>query len=299
MKYLFTLTLWCFSFCFVHSQCNSVSINVNNFTIEKTGDNGTTCTYQINVTAQSNNGNPSVRPFSRCGNGSLTEITNVCWTFPNKGVFYDFTASFTCGCGVDVNVQLVTFSSSNCGGNECASVGTSVILAIDLTNFKILESARDQVCFKWEIDPSENNFFQLEKSMDGKSFVPMVAMAEADYVIQGTSATYCMDRPGAGVYFRLKATNNEGHSRYSPIRFLNAKYSGMDIRYHPVQRFIHLIGVAIELKPTFLSVINSCGQMVYRENVKSDGMILPDLPKGIYFVRVEQDRESFVKKIVY
>lgn len=297
MKTLYTVVLWGLSVVYTYAQCKAISYSA--VSLETISSNATNTTYEIRVTFTLNNGNASVKPYYTVGANPEVALTD-CWYFPVPSTLNFTSSPFTVPTGSTISLRFVAFANPSCGGNACEILPAGSQLALDLTNFKISESVRDRACFNWQVELNEpNTLFQLERSMDGKSFSTFTTLSFGEINLQGSNASYCTNNLGAENYYRLKAVSNDGLTQFSPIRFLNSKSSRVDIQYSPLTRQIRLFGGVDDLFSNPLSVINSYGQLVYQVNIKSDRMDLPDLPKGIYFVRVEQEGESIVKKIAF
>ena len=304
MKLLYTVLLWSITSVIVYSQCSAVQVNSSE--ILQTGSSGGNCTYLVNANITLDRGNASVKMFYTCGaNGTETALDD-CFSWDKPSTKNFTSSSFTCPCEAEVSVRFIGYSNPSCGGHACGEVGsinsgdgTNSQLALDLTNFKIDGLYRDQVCFSWEIEPTEpGTVFQLEKSIDGNAFIALTSLTYSDIRIQGTTAIYCMPLRGSEQYFRMNAVETTGKVHTSPIRFVKNINANTDIRFSPVTRQIHLFGNNDELMAKPLYIYTSGGQLVHQETIHSDRIDLPHLPGGIYIVRIPQATGALVKKVV-
>lgn len=304
MKLLYTVLLWSITSGIVYSQCSAVEVNSSN--ILQTGSSGGNCTYLVNANITLDRGNASVKMFYTCGANGTEKVLDDCFSWDKPSTKNFTSSSFTCPCEAEVTVRFIGYANPSCGGNACGEVGsvnsgesTNSQLALDLSNFKIDGLYRDQVCFSWEIEPTEpGTLFQLEKSNDGTAFISLTSLSHSDIHIQGTTATYCLQLRGSEQYFRMNAVETTGKVHTSPIRFVKNKTTNTDIRFSAVTRQIRFVGNNDELMSKPLYIYTSGGQLVHQETIHSDRIDLPQLPGGIYIVRIPQAAGALVKKVV-
>ncbi|HNR08356.1 MAG TPA: T9SS type A sorting domain-containing protein [Saprospiraceae bacterium] len=295
MKYLCTVALWGISFIAGYSQCKQIFYSA--VSLDLISSSGGNNTYTITATFTLNNGNASVKPYYTPGGGAEVALAD-CWNFPTPSTQTYTSSQFTVPSNATVSLRFIAHANPNCGGTTCEILPAGSQLALDLTQFKISDVVRERACFNWHVELQEpNTLFHLERSMDGKHFSTFATLTFNEISLQGSEASYCANHLGVENYYRLKAVSNEGLTLFSPIRYLNIQTSRVDIQFSPLSRQIRLSGGVDEVFSKPLSVINAYGQVVFQEYIKSDRTGLPELPKGIYFVRIEKEGESILKKI--
>jgi hypothetical protein len=122
------------------------------------------------------------------------------WTGPNRPAYQYISIG-----------SLTATASSGC-----------VVLPVELTKFETSCEGENKY-FYWETASETNNdFFILEGSKDGKNFISLKQINGAGN--SNSVSTYeinITDADNLYSYFRLKQTDFDGHSQYSELRYLN------------------------------------------------------------------------------
>ncbi|MEQ9229042.1 MAG: T9SS type A sorting domain-containing protein [Cyclobacteriaceae bacterium] len=174
------------------------------------------------------------------------------------------------------------------------TVTTSTLLPIELIHFKA-ENISKRIHLNWKTASEINNdYFTVEKSRDGRGFSETVRIKGA-----GTTKvpqSYSWDDPNSDLgmsYYRLKQTDFDGTSSYSPIVVVhfsqlnsasvwpNATKSALNVQLDaqaPHKIAFDLIDLSGKIHP-LKEVTATTGNSTY-------SLILPSLARGIYIFRV-------------
>ena len=132
----------------------------------------------------------------------------------------------TTGWTVDDTNKWVEFDNANASNNEYWTFGSisadvpieELTLPIELTFFDA-EVSESSVILLWETATETNNdFFTIERSLDGFNFIPITTQTGAGNSHTPISYSYIDDKPQTGIsYYRIKQTDYNGNSTYSAI----------------------------------------------------------------------------------
>lgn len=303
MKLHFTALLWSL-FCFnIYSQCSA--IGVNNAEVIRTDSLAGSCTYIIQATITLDHGNASVKAFYTCGLQGQEMTLPDCFSWSNPSTQNFTSSAFSCPCEEEVYIRLVGQSNPSCGGNACGEVATfsgggaaSGQLALDLSNFRVKGIHPNQLCFTWSLETVDaGTVFFLERSMNGIAFYPFSNLITGEHIRQGNQTTICLGNNSQDPYFRLKSVAPSGEVSFSPVRHYRPHSMIASLRYLETTRQIWLAGVEEEIVGRSLMLYNTYGQMVFHERVKSNLLLLPTLPLGIYIVLLDMPGKAVVKTI--
>lgn len=175
-------------------------------------------------------------------------------------------------------------------------------LPVELLSFDASSSANNkEVNLRWETASEENNdYFSLEKSMDGREWKTFAEVSGAGNSIESLSYSYTDHKPYAGTsYYRLKQTDYDGQYEYSDIETVNrlGLKQGLKIYPNPTSGILNLV----ENSEGRYLITNLLGQIQKQGWVEADGMIATnDLSKGQYILQItdsnnETSQVKFVK----
>ncbi len=139
------------------------------------------------------------------------------WTSPTT----TGAVTFNFGC-VANNVTGSTSGSTWALG----SFATSVVLPVELTSFSVVKTISNKVTISWQTAIEINSdHFEVEKSIDGKTFVTIskIAAAGNSSISKSYTVNDIINNTSAATYFRLKTVDKNGEFGYSSIQSINTK----------------------------------------------------------------------------
>jgi len=97
---------------------------------------------------------------------------------------------------------------------------------INITSFQVAK-AQNKVVIKWATDSaSKTNYFEVEKSIDGKNFKTVAYVLGADPAQKDCDCFGCFDKiigKAQTSYYRLKHVNSDGNVQFSEVKMLALK----------------------------------------------------------------------------
>lgn len=208
---------------------------------------------------------------------------------------YHFSVFEYNGTGGSVNYLTPTTATTN-----------ATTLPVTLVEFKA-EKAGDQALLTW-ITSTEinNNYFEVQRSEDNKNWTVLGqvkgngnATSLSKYKFTDNLSTV---NPAAKVvYYRLKQVDFDGKFEILPTRVLQLNDEAADLEMYPnpAKDYVTLqVSGATEWQ---YKVYNTNGTVVLASEVINNNTVQVDmnsLPKGIYFIKVEMNKQVFVKKLV-
>ena len=220
-----------------------------------------------------------------------------------------FTATTSSGC------LTFEFYSNNDTYNDYgwkADIWCGSLLPIELINFDAKQLANNKVEFNW-ITQSEinNNFFTIEKSIDGVEFVPTLTKKGAGNSSKVLNYTIIdSDFIDKITYYRLKQTDFNGAFSYSEIvaiapKVLNSK---VEVYPNPILDTYTLDICLLNLQRIELQIIDISGRLVCTEEFEiqeeniSKTFNRNSIKNGIYYLIILDKENNIVidkKKIVF
>ena len=97
---------------------------------------------------------------------------------------------------------------------------------IKITKFEVVKE-QNRVAIEWSTDKtSETNYFEVEKSSDGKNFKTVAYVLGADPTKTDCECFGCFDKvtgKAKDSYYRLKHVNTDGDVQFSEVKMLALK----------------------------------------------------------------------------
>lgn len=93
---------------------------------------------------------------------------------------------------------------------------------INITNFHV-EKNKNKVNINWSTSNSQTNYFEVEKSRDGKNFKTVAYVLGADPTKADCDCYGCFDKINSKskeLYYRLKHINTNGSVEFSEVKIL-------------------------------------------------------------------------------
>lgn len=190
---------------------------------------------------------------------------------------------------------------------------SSASLPISLVYFKVQLNAKGQAVLEWQTATETNNdYFLLEKSVDGEHFIEVNTMKG-----QGDSkalVTYQLIdfQPYAGLsYYRLKQVDFDGAFEYFPLAALNNKVQ-LSFDAHPFPNPVTGNTFKIRLSttdfttPIHVQIIGLEGKLLFDAWYDSDQIVndleintTSDIGQGMYLLRTTQGFEITIKRLIF
>lgn len=183
------------------------------------------------------------------------------------------------------NATLGNFALTGTTSNFVPSVITP--LPVNFSAFTATKSG-NQALLQWQTAQEENSHdFSIQRSTDGTNYVPIGDVPAAGNSATATNYTFTDVAPANGLnYYRLKETDLNGYSMYSPIRTL--VFSSGDAQ----QLIWYSIGgnnVEVDLQNgsnEFYALTDINGQTLRKGQLSSGKLYLSGLAPSIYVVTV-------------
>ncbi|PWH86120.1 T9SS type A sorting domain-containing protein [Brumimicrobium oceani] len=176
-------------------------------------------------------------------------------------------------------------------------------LPIQLTEFEV-EGKTREAYVNWTTESEFNNdYFELEHSMDGYNFEVIGVVEGAGNSSSAIHYNYVDRTPGNGInYYRLKQVDFDGEFTYSDIK--SAAFDAWDyvnIYPNPLRNGGKL-AISSSHDIHQISIINEMGQLIDQSNFSGDSNLVElkslKLISGLYFVKVYNTEGVEVKKLV-
>ena len=213
--------------------------------------------------------------------------------------------------GTSGNWSIVT-SASSIGSSQVLFTGVSLTngdgyyalgtidatnspLPIELLSFEARLNG-NLVQIDWQTASETNNdYFTIERSTDGVEWQEIAQIPGAGNSNEIRKYSYIDNAPVAGLtYYRLKQTDYNGSFDYSPVRKVEVQQKAeLKLYPNPTQNSITIEGNIQDEQN--VRVYNSLGQefssiiLIKRTNSTSIKIDLSALPKGVYFVRIDEN----------
>lgn len=183
----------------------------------------------------------------------------------------------------------------------------NVVLPITLKSFTA-KAHSDMVDIKWLTSSESNNhFFTIERSIDGKNFSKIGEVKGAGNSSQILNYLFKDIKPYKGVnYYRLRQTDFDGKFTYSNIIAVNL-LSGLSKEFNiypnPAQGIVTL-SLNTDAKDLVLKVIDTNGKIVLqgKGNVMQMNQLLNNnlssLISGIYLLKLNNNTEAYATKLL-
>ena len=182
-------------------------------------------------------------------------------------------------------------------------------LPISLEDFSV-HKKDENILIKWTTASETNNdYFTLERSHEGETWSAIYTGKGAGNSSQTNVYSYVDNENQTGtIYYRLKQTDFDGESMYSPIRSITLHKADCEFTIYPNPSTADNINVFIEKsasKVVFLEVTDNVGRVIYSSQITTNGnskMIdlsrVCQLHSGIFYnITVISDGVTMSKKI--
>ncbi len=192
-------------------------------------------------------------------------------------------------------------------------VDNTAPLPVELTEFKGNCENGQRNLFWSTASETNNNFFTIEKSVDGITFIKIgtvTSLAISGNSVSSLHYSYVDKNNISGNYYRLKQTDFDGKFSYSSIIFNkcddddHAKPVSIDVYPSPSNGLINVLLTGYDSESVQIKIMNAVGQQIAERKVRGEQTTLKETfslneqAKGIYYVTIVTGKETVTKKII-
>ncbi|MGN6343397.1 MAG: hypothetical protein ACTHML_20635 [Ginsengibacter sp.] len=102
---------------------------------------------------------------------------------------------------------------------------TNTVAKIRMENFQVIE-AQNKINIHWSTNSKATNYFEVQKSVDGKNFKTIAYVLGPDPAKPGCECFGCFDKKDSKTqisYYRLKHLDFDGNVQFSEIKMFALK----------------------------------------------------------------------------
>ncbi len=224
------------------------------------------------------------------GGADCTLTTNSCISTGANPV--TFTISFTSN-RLDEQCAYNLTIVPNGGVPGCT------LLPIKLSHFEVKEMKLNTYLSFSTASETNNDFFNIERSSDGRSFESIGEIKGAGNSSKEISYEFIDERPLPGInYYRIKQTDFDGQFSYSEIRSVRHKgISNVSVTPRTTEG---RLDITTELEDYTIAIYNAAGQEVKRmiDMSLDQSISVETMQAGVYFVKIFSRTESEMVRIV-
>ena len=211
---------------------------------------------------------------------------------PNNGNLLNYTGSSPFG---NWNLYIADNSANDpiCLYGYSITIITYDPLPIELLSFNAyFDPIQKSVLLNWETASELNNdYFTIERSEDGFVWNELKKIQGAGTSSEAITYSTIDHQPFFGIsYYRLKQTDFDGKFEYFDAKSINHSRSSTEI--HVNQQLI-IINELVDQ----LHIYNLNGQLIAQQNNVGPNYQAPDLPTGIYILKMLANNKMQSKKV--
>lgn len=180
------------------------------------------------------------------------------------------------------------------------------VLPVKLTEFKATKKTTGVSCIWTTASEWNADYFELERSINGKDFIPIAKMGATN--TQTTTTYEWLDEApmqSLVVYYRLKQVDFDGTIHYSNIIFIRSDEKQMNdviISPNPFESEITISYIEAPIQTVKYTLYNSIGEKVYEHFAgNSEDHIIsipPELNSGVYTITISSDEFYTTKHLI-
>lgn len=152
---------------------------------------------------------------------------------------------------------------------------------------------------------TNNDYFVLEKSIDGLHFEDLHQVESKNNSLQKTTYQY-LDKSSISeaFYYRLRQVDKNGATEFSPVVFSSPKTTTIAVQTFPNPTVDELNVSIATLKdsPAIVNIINTEGQIVQRIRIENPTTFLnidtQTLTSGRYFLQIRQAQQTYLSSFI-
>ncbi|HPI54807.1 MAG TPA: T9SS type A sorting domain-containing protein, partial [Chitinophagaceae bacterium] len=190
------------------------------------------------------------------------------------------------------------------GGFDWVSAvyGQSIPLPLTWTSFKAALNPSNQTDLNWTTSAEKNTLaFEVEKSMDGKSWTMLHRQAAAGNTTEENSY-HAVDNDVAfgTTLYRIKQIDIDNQFTYSSVqKVVKVNTSEISIYPNPAMTTLH-IALNSEVKNTLIEIYSLEGKKLMSEttNNMNHSLNVETLTKGTYMIRISNKEKTYTSKFV-
>jgi len=228
-------------------------------------------------------------------------------TFVNSG-FTEYDFDVTAGTGfntLDLRIEIdADASDEEIAFDFIRLLSDTGPLDVELISFDAHEN-ENNVNLTWSTaSETQNDFFQIEQSSDGKVFTT-IGIVKGMGTTQNYSSYFFQDKnPRDGLnYYRLKQVNFDGTFKYSRLETVNviSSSSGIAVSPNPFNDRFQLKLKEVNQRPSKIYIVNIMGQIVYTEIIgrgqRQKELNLSHLESGVYQLVANINGKRYEKRV--
>ncbi len=218
--------------------------------------------------------------------GSGTVLSSNAWTTMTNCATAT-PASLSCNTvNIEIEGPSLSYRSITCNGTP---------LPVELVAFQA-EPKNEAVQLRWTTASEHNNdHFTVERSADGDDFAPIARLSGAGNSQVPTDYSYEDASPLDRVtYYRIRQTDFDGTTAFSQVVAVEWSGSaGLLLAPNPLEgdRF----SVPASTLGSRMELISNSGKLAYTAKITSNVVEWPELPPGVYQVRITDDASTSVR----
>ena len=202
------------------------------------------------------------------------------------------SASFTIG-------QIFYTSATGASGSAGQGIQTiaviNQILPVRFLSFRIVKYDNTSVLITWQTaSEQQNDHFVVEKSLDGRTFIELTRV-KGQGTTSSTSNYKAMDyQPQTGNnYYRIKQTDADGTSTYTPVSSIQFSTTGTSISVFPNPTNNMLTLQTDAVANTLYQITDLTGNLIQSNRIFSNRMQINigQLPAGTYILNILREKQ--------
>lgn len=245
-------------------------------------------------------GRPLIVEYSTDGGSTFTALPGSPFTGSTSWAYQSIDVSALDGqsnvvfrFGITTNNNSACNSSSGNTRIDDFAIGDNNILPVDFQRFDALPFGNYVKLTFATASETNNDYFSIERSMDGKNFEVITKLAGAGNSHELIDYEFIDYQAPSGInYYRIKQTDYNGQFSYSDVKsvlVLGDNVGEVSVTPNPSQDFIN---IATNLEGYQISINDMSGRLVMKDYGRgSTGMNISSLDAGVYYLTVEN--ESF------
>jgi len=208
----------------------------------------------------------------------------------------DGTTTMTCAAN---DPETITIAAGETSGSVTVEFMDLAAAPVELTTFNATANRDKNVLLLWETASELNNeYFQVEYSTDGRNFTSLGTVNGRGTTSSVSSYRFVHDQPVSKLnYYRLKQVDFDGKFEYSNVAVAKLE---IDKSLTIVPTIVKdALQVHYQGEESEVVIFNLNGQIVYQavKNFENgfQEIGVNDLPKGIYFLSVVDQKNSYLQ----